>query len=110
MNFLVKKQKNLKKINSLIDIKLPYFDNYYRTIKYCKDNQNNKSKNMSMDNFYDDDNSEYNKMIKIGFSKDNMLEEIKLIKEEINDITDAKVFQGCKRIENLKNKNIEKTN
>ena len=109
--FLGKKaKKNLKKINSLIDIKLPYFDNYYRTIKYCKDNQNNKSKNMSMDNFYDDDNSEYNKMIKIGFSKDNMLEEIKLIKEEINDITDAKVFQGCKRIENLKKRNIEKTN
>jgi len=109
--FLGKKAKNnLKKINSLIDIKLPYYNNYYRTIKYCKDSQNNKSKNISMDNFYDDDNSEYNKMIKIGFTKDNMLEEIKLIKEEINDITDAKVFQGCKKIENLKNRNIEKTN
>ena len=27
----------MKKINSLIDIKLPYCSNYYRTIKYCKD-------------------------------------------------------------------------
>lgn len=90
---------NLKKINSLIDINLPYCSNYYRTIKYCKDKQN-RSKNLSMENFYN--NNSINNLVEIGFNEDNMLDEIKLIKEEINDITDKKIINGCKNIEKLK--------
>ena len=95
---------NLNKINSLIDIKLPYCSNYYRTIKYCKDKQN-KSKNLSMDNFCNNSNNSINSinnLIEIGFNEDNMLDEIKFIKEEINDITDKKIINGCKKIEKLK--------
>ncbi len=103
-----KAKKNLKIINSLIDIKLPFFSNYSRTIKYCKKGQNIKCNNMSMDNFYDDNS--INKMIKIGFTKDNMAEEIKLIKKEINNVTEAKIYQGCRNIEELKNLISEKTN
>ena len=69
----------------MIDIKLPYFSNYSRTIKYCKDGQ--KYKNLSMDNNYD---NSFHKLIELGFHKDIMLDEIKLIKEEINDFIDKK--------------------
>jgi hypothetical protein len=105
-----KAKKNLRKINSLIDIKLPFFSNYSRTIKYCKKGQNIKSNNMSMDNFYNDNSDSINKMIEIGFHKDNMAEEIKLIKKEINNITDAKIYQGVRNIEELKNQISEKNN
>ena len=80
-----KAKKNLKAVNSMIDIKLPYFSNYSRTIKYCKDGQ--KYKNLSMDNNYD---NSFHKLIELGFHKDIMLDEIKLIKEEINDFIDKK--------------------
>ena len=90
---------NLKKINSLIDIKLPYCSNYSRTIKYCKDKQN-KSNNLSVENI--NNNDSINNLMEIGFDEDNMLDEIKFIKEEINDITDKKIINGCKNIEKLK--------
>lgn len=94
-----KASKNLKKVNSLIDIKLPYCSNYYRTIKYWKKLQNNKSaKNNSMDNLYSSQ-----KLVEIGFKRDNTLDEIKLIKNEINNISDAKIFQKCREIEKQKN-------
>ena len=96
-----KVKKNLKTINSLIDIKLPYFSNYSRTIKYCKDWQNNKNLSMDIDNNYE---NKFNKLLDLGFHKDNMLDEIKLIKEEINDVTDKKIKKGCKEIEQLKYK------
>ena len=99
--FLEKKaKKNLNAINSLIDIKLPYCSNYSRTIKYCKDGQNIKNKNLSMDNYYDNSGNE---LIDMGFDEDNMIDEIKLIKEEINDITDKKIIESCNHIQNLKN-------
>ena len=92
--------KNLKKINSLIDIKLPYCSNYYRTIKYWKKLQNNKNaKNNSMDNLYSSQ-----KLVEMGFKRDNTLDEIKLIKNEISNITDAKIFQKCREIEKQKNR------
>ena len=94
----------MKKINSLIDIKLPYCSNYYRTIKYCKDNQNNKNNNLSMENYYD---NSINKLIDIGFDKDNMLDEIKLIKREINNITDAKIFKSYKNLSKFKRQFLE---
>ena len=101
--FLDKKAiKNLKEINSLIDIKLPYYSNYYRTIKFCKDEQNIKNKNLSMDNFYENDNN-FTKLIEMGFDEDNIFDEIKLIKEEINDITDKKIIERVKIIEKSKN-------
>ena len=90
---------NLKKINSLVDIKLPYCSNYSRTIKYCKDKQN-KSNNLSVENI--NNNDSINNLMEIGFDEDNMLDEIKFIKEEINDITDKKIINGCKNIEKLK--------
>ena len=99
-----KAKKNMKKINSLIDIKLPYCSNYYRTIKYCKDNQNNKNNNLSMENYYD---NSINKLIDIGFDKDNMLDEIKLIKREINNITDAKIFKSYKNLSKFKRQFLE---
>ena len=102
-----KAKKNLKAINSLIDIKLPYCSNYYRTIKYCKDEQNIKNKNLSMDNFYDNSGNNRSKLIEMGFDEDYMLDEIKLIKEEINDITDKKIIERVKIIEKSKNRIIE---
>ena len=90
---------NLKKINSLVDIKLPYCSNYSRTIKYCKDKQN-KSNNLSVENI--NNNDSINNLMEIGFDEDNILDEIKFIKEEINDITDKKIINGCKKIEKLK--------
>jgi hypothetical protein len=92
--------KNLKKINSLIDIKLPYCSNYYRTIKYWKKLQKNKTaKDNSMDNLYSSQ-----KLVELGFKRDNTLDEIKLIKNEISNITDAKIFQKCREIEKQKNR------
>ena len=106
--FLDKKaKKNLKAINSLIDIKLPYCSNYYRTIKYCKDEHKIKNKNLSMDNFYDNSGNNRSKLIEMGFDEDYMLDEIKLIKEEINDITDKKIIERVKTIEKSKNSIIE---
>ena len=97
-NYLSKKaKKNLKKINSLIDIKLPYCSNYYRAIKYNK----NKSmkRNFSMDNLL----SNKQKLAKIGFKGENALDKIKLIKDEINKIKDIKkdikVFKGFNNLE-----------
>lgn len=95
-----KAYKNMKKINSLLDIQLPYYSNYYRTIKYCKNNQNNRNNNLSMGYFYE--NSNINKLIDIGFDKDIILDEIRLIKKEINNITDSKIFKNCKNIEKFK--------
>ena len=105
--FLDKKAKyNMKKINSLIDIKLPYCSNYYRTIKYCKNNQTNKSNNLSTNNLYDDNN--INKLIDIGFDKENMIDEIKLIKKEINTITDLKNIKTRNKFENFTNQFLDK--
>ena len=55
-----------------------------------------------MDNFCNNSNNSINNLIEIGFNEDNMLDEIKFIKEEINDITDKKIINGCKKIEKLK--------
>ena len=106
--FLGKKAKtNLKKINSLIDIKLPYFSNYYRTIMYCKNKQEKKNKNRSMDDFYNNNN--INKLIDIGFDQDILLDEIKLIKEEINDSIAPKTLKNFKNIEQFKVRNLIRT-
>jgi hypothetical protein len=94
----------LKKINSLVDIKLPYCSNYSRTIKYCKDKQN-KSKSLSVENI--NNNDSINNLMEIGLNEDNMLDEIKFIKEEINDITDKKIIERVKIIEKSKNRIIE---
>ena len=101
---------NLKKINSLVDIKLPYFVNYSRTIKYCKNKQRKKYECMSSDNFYVDDSNYYKKMMEFGFDKDNAVEKIKLIKEEINNLTDEKIYNGCKKIIKMRKFNSESTN
>jgi len=99
-NLADKAGKNLKKINSLIDIKLPYCSNYYRTIKYWKKLQKNRSaKDNSMDNLYSSQ-----KLVEMGFKRDNTLDEIKLIKNEISNITDAKIYQKCREIEKQKNR------
>ena len=104
--YLGKKAKtNMTKINSLIDIKLPYCSNYFRTIKYCKNSQKNKSNNLSSNNIYDDNN--INKLIDIGFDKENMMDEIKLIKKEINTITDLKNAKTRSKFENFKNKFLD---
>ena len=109
--FLGKKAKtNLKKINSLIDIKLPYFSNYYRTIMYCKNKQEKKNKNRSMDDFYNNNNNNnINKLIDIGFDQDVLLDEIKLIKEEINDSIAPKTLKNFKNIEQFKVRNLIRT-
>ena len=92
--------KNLKKINSLIDIKLPFCSNYYRTIKYWNKLRNNRiAKNNSMDNYYSSQ-----KLVEMGFKRNNTLDEIKLIKNEISNITDAKIYQKCREIEKQKNR------
>ena len=106
--YLEQKEKlNLKKINSLIDIRLPYFSNYYRTILYCKNDQKNKTKNLSMDDFH---NNSIDKLINIGLNKDILKDEIKLIKEEINKTTAPKILKSYKKIEQLKNRNLMKIN
>jgi hypothetical protein len=106
--YLEQKEKlNLKKINSLIDIRLPYFSNYYRTILYCKNDQKNKTKNLSMDDFH---NNSIDKLINIGLNKDILKDEIKLIKEEINKATAPKILKSYKKIEQLKNRNLMKIN
>ena len=60
-----------------------------------------------MDNFYDNNDNNRSKLIEMGFDEDYMLDEIKLIKEEINDITDKKIIERVKIIEKSKNRIIE---
>ena len=97
-----KANRNLKKINSMIDIKLPYYSNYYRTIKYIDNSKKDKniSNNNSMDNLY------YKNIIESGLKRENSLDEIQLIKKELNKITHAKILRDCRNIEKQKNSTI----
>ena len=90
----VNTKKNMRKINSMIDLKLPFFKNYDRTINYC--NKLNKSLSLS--------EIGTNKPILFKF-KNDQANKIELLKNEIKkNLTYDKIRKGCEEIE--KNKNI----
>ena len=71
----------LKRINSMVDIKLPFYSNYHRTIKYCK-KLNNLTAEM--------ERNEKKKKIEFKFKKGDS-DKIKIIKDEINNLTQNKI-------------------
>jgi hypothetical protein len=91
-NLELKTKKNLRKINSMIDIKLPYFSNYYRTINYCK--------NMGLTTVTEKKNE--NQKFQFNFG-DDAKNKIDLIKNRIKLLTHDKVRKECENIEQKKN-------
>ena len=90
----VNTKKNMRKINSMIDLKLPFFKNYDRTINYC--NKLNISLSLS--------EIGTNKPILFKF-KNDQANKIELLKNEIKkNLTYDKIRKGCEEIE--RNKNI----
>ena len=95
-NLETKAKKNMRRINSMIDIKLPYFSNYYRTIKFCR----KFNKNMSVTT--DISRKDEEKKFRFNFKK-NMGSELDLIKKEIKNLTNDKIKKGFEDIEKKKN-------
>ena len=77
----IKTNYRLKKINSMVDIKLPFYSNYHRTIKYCR-----KLNNISTEL----ERNEKKKKIEFKLKKGNV-DKIKLIKDEIKNLTQDKI-------------------
>ena len=77
----IKTNYRLKRINSMVDIKLPFYSNYHRTIKYCK-KLNNLTAEM--------ERNEKKKKIEFKFKKGDS-DKIKIIKDEINNLTQNKI-------------------
>ena len=75
----LKTKYRLKRINSMVDIQLPFYSNYHRTIKYCK-----KLNNISTDI------ERKAKKKKIEFKQGDM-DKIEIIKNEIKNLTRAKI-------------------
>ena len=94
-NLETKTQKNMRRINSMIDINLPYFSNYHRTIKFC----NNFNKNLSL---ITDITRNKDKKYKLKFKK-NMGNKLDLIKNEIKNLTHEEIKRRCQDIEKKKN-------
>ena len=92
--------KNMRKINSMIDYNLPYFSNYYRMIKFCR--EFNKNMNVSTDIAR---NEEGKNDHKFKFKK-NMGNEFGLIKNEIQNLTKDKIKKEFEDIEKKKNMSI----
>ena len=97
-NLETKTQKNMRRINSMIDINLPYFSNYHRTIKFC----NKFNKNLSL---ITDITRNKDKKYKLKFKK-NMGNKLDLIKNEIKNLTHEEIKKRCQDIEKKKNLNI----
>ena len=94
-NLETKTQKNMRRINSMIDINLPYFSNYHRTIKFC----NKFNKNLSL---ITDITRNKDKKYKLKFKK-NMGNKLDLIKNEIKNLTHEEIKRRCQDIERKKN-------
>jgi len=94
-NLETKTQKNMRRINSMIDINLPYFSNYHRTIKFC----NKFNKNLSL---ITDITRNKDKKYKLKFKK-NMGNKLDLIKNEIKNLTHEEIKRRCQDIEKKKN-------
>ena len=94
-NLEIKTQKNMRRINSMIDINLPYFSNYHRTIKFC----NKFNKNLSL---ITDITRNKDKKYKLKFKK-NMGNKLDLIKNEIKNLTHEEIKRRCQDIERKKN-------
>ena len=77
----IKTNNRLKRINSMVDIKLPFYSNYHRTIKYCK-KLNNLTAEM--------ERNEKKKKIEFKFKKGDS-DKIKIIKDEINNLNQNKI-------------------
>ena len=77
----LKTKYRLKKINSMVDIKLPFYSNYHRTIKYCK-----KLSNITTDL----ERKAKKKKIEFKFKQDDT-DKIEVIKNEIKNLTRAKI-------------------
>ena len=79
--------KKLEKINSLIEVKLPYPKNYPLIIHYCKNKQILKDKNKKNFSFYPSPNKNYN--THINFKKKRDLPEFSpIIRKKISYIKD----------------------
>ena len=90
-----KTKKNMRRINSMIDINLPYFSNYHRTIKFCS----KFNKNLSL---ITDITGNEGKKYKFKFKK-NMGNKLDLIKNEIKNLTHEEIKKRCQDIEKKKN-------
>ena len=77
----IKTNYRLKRINSMVDIKLPFYSNYHRTIKYCR-----KLHNISTEI----EKNAKKKKIEFLFKKGGT-DKIKLIKDEIKNLTQDKI-------------------
>ena len=98
-NLELKTKKNMRRINSMIDIKLPYFSNYQRTIKLCDQFRKNMSVTTVMER------KDKNKKNRFKLIKD-MASKLDLIKNEIKNLTHDKIKKGCDDIEKRKNMSI----
>ena len=91
-NLEEKTKFNLKRINSMLDIQLPYYSNYHRTIRFCR-----KFKSIS------NDMEKNKKEIKPKFLfKNDDVNKLKLIKNEIIGLTSEKIKERYNEIEKNK--------
>ena len=77
----LKTKYRLKRINSMVDIQLPFYSNYHRTIKYCKKLNNIRT---------DIERKAKKKKIEFKF-KQGDTDKIEIIKNEIKNLTRAKI-------------------
>ena len=98
-NLELKTKKNMRRINSMIDIKLPYFSSYHRTIKYCKKFKKNISVTTEMEG------SERNRKKEIKFKR-FPVSTLDIITNEIKNLTLEKIKKGCEDIERKKQMSV----
>ena len=91
LNLEAKTKKNMRRINSMIDIKLPYFSNYYKTIKFCR--------NMGLTTGVEKNYEKQDYQFKF---KKNAKSKIDLIKNEIKLLTRERIRKDCEDIEQKK--------
>lgn len=95
----IKTKNNLKRINSMIDIKLPHFSNYQKTISFRRF----LSKNMNATTTGLESKKE-NIRYKIKF-KNNAIDKLELIKSKIKELTHDNIRKKFEEIEKSKNIN-----
>ena len=94
----LKANKNMKRINSMIDFNLPCVSNYYKTIKFSK--KFNEKKNLSM--ITDLERNKRNKKFKFNFNNNDDISKLELIKNEIKNLTHEKMKKKIEDIEKNK--------
>ena len=94
----LKANKNMKRINSMIDFNLPCVSNYYKTIKFSK--KFNENKNLSM--ITDLERNKRNKKFKFNFNNNDDISKLELIKNEIKNLTHEKMKKKIEDIEKNK--------